>query len=68
MRGWNLFRLSSALFDHQNVGISSLKNLSKKPYRTWSTVVKTFKKHESVPRRAQKKSKILLRRFLCGYT
>ena len=44
------------------------KNLYKKPYQTWKTVVTTFKKHQNVPMRTQKKRKIFFHRFLSEYT
>ena len=37
--------LLCVLFGHKVVGSSSLENLYRKPYRTWPTAVKTFKKH-----------------------
>ena len=48
--------------------IKMWKNLYKKPYQTWKTVVTTFKKHQNVPMRTQKKRKIFFHRFLSEYT
>ena len=52
------------LFVHKTVRNSSLRNVYKKPYRTWLTAIKAFKTHQSAPERTHKKSQILLRRFL----
>ena len=46
------------------MGSSSLEGLYKKPYRTWPTAVKAFKKHQNAPTGTHKKSQILLIRFL----
>ena len=59
--------LSGVLFGHKVVGSSSLENLYRKPYRTWPTAVKTFKKHQNAPMETHKKSQILLIRFLDEY-
>ena len=49
------------------MGSSSLENLYKKPYQTWPTAVKAFKKHQNAPTRTPKKSQILVTRFLDEY-
>ena len=59
--------LPGVLFGHKVVGSSSLENLYRKPYRTWPTAVKTFKKHQNAPTWTHKKSHILLTRFLDEY-
>ena len=43
--------------------IKMWKNLYKKQYQKWKTV-KTFKKHQNVPTRTDKKSQIFFHRFL----
>ena len=60
--------LPGVLFGHKVVGSSSLENLYRKPYRTWPTAVKTFKKHQNTQTRSHKKSQIVLTRFLDEYT
>ena len=49
------------------MGGSSLENLYRKPYRKWLTVVKTFQKHQNALTGTNKKSQILLIRFLDEY-
>ena len=46
------------------MGSSSLESLYKKPYQTWPTAVKAFKKHQNAATGTHKKSQILLIRFL----
>ena len=59
--------LLGVLFGHKVVGSSSLKNLYKKSYQTWTAAVKTFRKHKNAPTRTLKKSQILLTRFIDEY-
>ena len=44
------------------------ENLYKKPYQTWRTAVKAFKKHQNVPKGTHEKKQILFHRFLGEYT
>ena len=46
------------------MGNSSLENLYETPYRTCTTAVKTFKKHQNAPTGTHKKIQILLTRFI----
>ena len=59
--------LSSVFFGHKN-GSSCLEHFEKKLYQIWPAAVEKLKKHENAPTRTQKKSQILLRRFLDEYT
>ena len=40
------------------------ENLYKKPFQTWSTAVKIFRKHQNVPMETHRKRQILFHRFL----
>ena len=54
----------SVLIGHEIVGSSSLENLYKKLYQTWSTAVKTFKNIKTLQ---HEKCQILLTRFIDEY-
>ena len=62
--GHATYCLSFVLFGHENGSSEFLQ----KPYQTWQTAVKTFKKNKNAPKRTHKKSQILLYRFLDEYT
>ena len=48
--------------------VNMWENLYKKPYQSWQTVLKTFKKHKNIPTTTHKKRQILFQRFLVEYT